>query len=90
MAWIRDVQSLYNFIGYVVLRAPDWFPKEDYLQDHEQMTLERAFEEIRTGVSIVQADFSELVHLAEEPTLLLNESLAFYRAGEHVKGAQRL
>ncbi len=54
------------------------------------MTLERAFEEIRTGVPIVQADFPERVHLAEELTLLLNESLAFYRAGEQVKGAQRL
>ena len=33
MTWVRDVSSLYDFIGYVVLRAPDHFPREDYLKD---------------------------------------------------------
>lgn len=27
MAWVRDVDSLYNLIGYAVLRAPRSFPK---------------------------------------------------------------
>ena len=46
--WIRDARSLSDFIGYVVIYAPDGFPEEDYLQPHEQMTLERAFDELKT------------------------------------------
>lgn len=49
MARVRDVESFYNFIGYVVLRAPNAFPREDYLQDHEQMTLDKKFEELRAA-----------------------------------------
>ena len=59
MDWVRDVDSFYNFIGYVVLRAPNSFPKEDYLQDHEQMTLDKAFEELRVGLRLAQADFPD-------------------------------
>lgn len=57
MTWVRDIDSLYNFIGYVVLRAPDRFPREDYLKEDEQMTLERAFDELRYGVELIEKDF---------------------------------
>ena len=89
MAWVRDVNSLYNFIGYVVLRAPDQFPREDYLPDDEQLTLDKAFEELRTGVHLVQADFPER-QLTGELQVILDESLALYRAGERVAAAHRL
>lgn len=89
MAWVTDIDSLHNFIGYVVLRAPRSFPKEDYLQDHEQMTLDKAFEELRAGLRLVQADFPEhLLTQTLEP--VLDECLRLYRAGNDVAAAQKL
>lgn len=89
MAWVRDLDSLYNFIGYVVLRAPDQFPREDYLRDDEQLTLEKAFEELRTGVQFVQAESPER-QISSELQGILDQSLALYRAGERVAAAHRL
>ena len=89
MAWVRDVDSLYNFIGYVVLRAPHSFPKEDYLQDHEQMTLERAFDELRVGLQMVQLDFPDRP-LIQTLSPVLDECLRLYRSGSEVAAAHHL
>jgi hypothetical protein len=43
---------LSDFVGYVVLCAPDAFPEEDFLQPDEQMNLERAFEEMRNALNL--------------------------------------
>lgn len=88
MAWVRDVSNLYNFIGYVVLRAPDQFPREDYLRDDEQMTLDKLFDELRAGVQLVQADFPERQIFGQLQDIL-DESLALYRSGESVAAAHR-
>lgn len=87
--WVRDVESFYNFIGYVVLRAPDNFPKEDYLAESEQMNLEKAFEELRAGIKLVQADFPDK-DKASKLRSLLDESLSYYRTGDEVKAAHLL
>lgn len=55
MAWVRDKNSFWNFIGYVVLRAPDRFPVEDYLKPDEQMNLERAFVELSRGIQLMKS-----------------------------------
>jgi hypothetical protein len=89
MAWVRDIDSLYNFIGYVVLRAPNSFPKEDYLSDHEQMTLERAFEELQRGISLVEADFPG-ADTERGLSVLLKEALTLYKTGDEVGGAHKL
>lgn len=89
MAWVRDINSLYNFIGYVVLRAPDNFPTEDYLPADQQMTLDRAFAELRNGVMLVKADAPDLPRL-DDLEVVLDEALALYRRGETVHGAHRL
>lgn len=89
MAWVRDVDSLYNFIGYVVLSAPNRFAREDYLQDDEQMTLGKAFEELQAGVHLVQADYPERP-LTAELQKILDDSLALYRSGDEVAAAHRL
>jgi hypothetical protein len=89
MPWVRDIDSLYAFIGYVVLSAPDRFPREDYLTDEEQMNLERAFAELRNGIAIVEADFPG----ADEQrglAILLDQALASYRSGDDLRGAQLL
>ncbi|WP_225782051.1 hypothetical protein [Xenophilus sp. Marseille-Q4582] len=83
MAWVRDVSSFYDFIGYVVLRAPDRFPKEDYLPEAEQMNLERAFAELRKGIALVELDNPG----ADERrglSRILDETLSLYKAGYEV------
>jgi hypothetical protein len=65
---IRDIDALYDFIGYVVVSAPDRFPKEDYLSDHEQMNLERAFAELRHGIALVESDFPGAVGRGASPS----------------------
>jgi hypothetical protein len=89
MAWVRDIHSLYNFIGYVVLGAPDRFPNEDYLSEPEQMDLERAFAELRHGVSFVEADFPG-ADAQRGLSALLEEALSLYKAGDEIGGAHKL
>lgn len=86
---IQSVDHLYNLIGYVVLRAPDRFPVEDYLADEDQMTLDRAFERLRDGILIAYPEDA-----AHEKRAWLNDaldrSLAAYRQGDDVGGAHIL
>ncbi len=51
VTWVKDIDSLFDFIGYVVIYAPDRFPVEDYLAPGEQMTLAMAFDELRYGLT---------------------------------------
>jgi hypothetical protein len=89
MAWVRDIGSLHNFIGYVVLRAPDRFPREDYLSEEEQMNLDRAFAALREGVALVERDFPG-ADVGRGLNSVLDKSLACYRAGDDVAGAHLL
>lgn len=86
---VHSVDHLYNLIGYVVLRAPDRFPVEDYLADEDQMTLDRAFECLRDGILIAYPEDA-----AHEKRAWLNDaldrSLAAYRQGDDVGGAHIL
>jgi hypothetical protein len=50
---IQTVDSLYDFIGYIVLCAPDQFPNRDYLPSDQQRglsaTLDRSLASYRQG-----------------------------------------
>lgn len=86
MKWVTSIDALYDFIGYVVLSAPNSFPVEDYLPPEQQMTLEKAFDELRRGIELIEpdmADDAKRKHLAS----LLDQALAAYKAGEEFKGA---
>ena len=87
--WVRDISSLYDFIGYVVVSAPDRFPHEDYLAEADQMNLTKAFVELSHGVELVIAD-EPSPSRRQELQAVLAESLAFYRAGNDVLGAHRV
>ena len=87
MGWVEKIDELYDFIGLVVLRAPDQFPRHDFLAADEQLDLERAFGELGRGAELVGKDFPEKVPLLNE---MLAQSLAFYRAGDQFRGAHRL
>jgi len=89
MPWVRDIDSLHDFIGYVVLSAPDRFPREDYLSEAEQMNLERAFAELRRGVTLVEKDFPG-ADRERGLSVILDKALVTYRNGDEVAGANLL
>jgi hypothetical protein len=89
MFTINTIDALRNFVGYTVLSAPDCFPREDYLADADQMTLDKAFALLRTGLDLVERDIPGITAecgLAR----LLEESLEKYRLGNQVKAAHQL
>ena len=89
MNWVKDIDSFYDFIGYVIISAPDRFPVEDYLADDEQMNLEKAFEELYKGLELIDervADDSKKAKLSD----MLKESISAYRSGDEYKGAHLL
>lgn len=88
MTRIYNLDDLMNFLSYMVLYAPHDFPEEDYLKSSEQMTLERAFQVLNDGVSILRSSFRDKDFCNAQN--LLNESLEAYRAGDIVKGARLL
>jgi len=87
--WVENLSELYDFIAYVAVGAPDCFPVEDYLRADEQMTLDRAFAELREGMRFVpprphEPDFHKTLSVD------LDAALASYRAGDVKAGAHQL
>jgi hypothetical protein len=89
MRWVRHLEALHDFIGHVVLGAPDRFPRESFLSDDEQLDLGRAFEELRSGLEFVAKSESD-PRLHDRLHSVLDQSLAAYRAGERLRGAHLL
>ena len=86
---IQSIDALYDFIGYVVLCAPDKFPRRDYLPHDQQMNLDRAFEELRHAILLVEIVFPGAA-LQRGLSTTLDRSLASYRQGDIVSGAHAL
>ena len=89
MRWVRHLEALHDFIGHVVLGAPDSFPKEDFLKDDEQLNLDRAFEELRAGLEFVAKSESD-PQFHDRLRGVLDQSLEAYRAGDRKRGAHLL
>jgi hypothetical protein len=69
--------------------APDQFPKRDFLRDDEQLTLDKAFDEIERGLQFVTERISDegaLRRLRE----CLDASLAAFRVGDRLQGSRLL
>ena len=86
---IKTIDDLWDHIAYVLLYAPDQFPHEDFLPNDQQMNLERAFDELRRGISIAYPnDFSP-----EKRTILneiLDKSYSKYKSGNDVEAGHLL
>ncbi|MCI3206444.1 MULTISPECIES: hypothetical protein [Pandoraea] len=83
---VNDVDSLYDFIGDVVLCAPDRFPVREYLTDDAQMNIEKAFVELRHGLNFV--DFSATDKgKRERLESLLGDAFDAYSKGDEMLGA---
>ncbi len=87
--WVDSADELRDFVAYVVLYAPDRFPFRDFLTSEEQLDLEKAFQELRRGLSFLKRrvpDGNRFASLSR----LLEDSLEAYRKGDAVKGAHLL
>lgn len=89
MSWVNSYESLLDFLSLVIVHAPDDFPKEDYLRDDEQLTLDKAFEEINRGMAFVALKYSSREHLSKLQGYI-DASFAAYRSGDDVEGAHLL
>jgi hypothetical protein len=83
-----DVPGCLDFVGYVILYAPDMFPHEDWLGADEQMNLDRAFDGLRYGLSLLRNHRLSSSECAECSTLV-ESAFERYRRGADVEG-QRL
>ena len=50
--WVRSREDVLNLLSYMILCAPDDFPEEDFLAKDEQMSLEKAFSDLRKGLEL--------------------------------------
>ena len=89
MPWIKNFSGFLDFLSLVIVHAPDDFPKEDYLRDNEQLTLETAFKELSDGMKFVERKVSTRAAL-DALRGQLDQALALYRQGDAVKGAHLL
>ncbi|GAB2615475.1 hypothetical protein GCM10027191_09240 [Novilysobacter erysipheiresistens] len=89
MAWIDNIDSLYDFIGLVVLSAPDQFRNPDFLAQDDVLDLNRAFVQLHNGISFVVRDFPD-ADSGGRLSNVLDEALAMYKAGNTQGGAHRL
>jgi hypothetical protein len=89
MRSLNTIDVLREFIGYVVLYAPAKFPREDFLEDADQMTLDKAFALLRTGIDLVEREVPG-VDAKCGLSLLLEESLKSYRLGNRLQAAHQL
>jgi hypothetical protein len=88
MARVESIEALYDFIGYVVLCAPNQFPARDYLPQSDQMNLDRAFAELRGAITLIRPELSDARRMALLD--LLERSLGAYRADQVRQGAHLL
>jgi len=71
------------------LYAPDNFPYEDFLADNQQMTLNRAFQMLHTGVVTAYPDV-EFADKHAELRSILDRSFMAYKNGDEVVGSALL
>ncbi len=81
----NDLQTLIDFMAYVVLYAPDGLARS-YLKPGDQLDLTRAFNELRYGLDCVAKGTNE-AGTVERCKAMLEESYAHYREGRIKEGA---
>jgi gamma-glutamyl:cysteine ligase YbdK (ATP-grasp superfamily) len=86
---IDSIKDYYTFIGFVVLTAPDKFPRRDWRPLEEQLTLANVYERLRNELEPVAREVGATDKL-KELREVLERSLAAYKTGDDVKGAHLL
>ena len=89
MNWIRNYVDYYNFIGLVMLYAPDHFPKNENNRELDDLNLERAFNELFLGTEYL-VDMFEGMGTVQQVFRILDQSFAAYQRNDRHAGASLL
>jgi len=73
-----DLHSYKDYVGFVKLCAPEYFPEREGVSAGEQWTLDLAFEGLREGLAIAKRERGALP-VFEECGLLIEDALQLYR-----------
>jgi len=88
MFQLKTVDDLWGHIAYVLAYAPN-FPHRDFLAADQQMTLERAFEQLRQGVLVAYPEESLQAKRAKLFEIL-DQSYAAYIKADEIKAGNLL
>ncbi len=84
-----DLHGFKDFMGYVILCAPDEFPNDDWLKPEDSMNLDRAFVGLRYGLDVTESELGE-TEVISTCRLLVEDAYAEYQAGRDLNGQQKL
>ena len=84
-----DLHGFKDFVGFVILCAPDEFPSDDWLKPEECMNLDRAFVGLRYGLDVTASEVGE-TEVLSDCRQLVEDAYAEYQAGRDEAGQQRL
>ncbi|QAY78163.1 hypothetical protein [Sphingosinicella sp. BN140058] len=85
---MKTVDDLWEHIAYVMAYAPQ-FPYRDFLPADEQMTLDKAFEQLRQGVLIAYPE-EEFASKRAVLNAILDKSYAAYRNKDDLNACRLL
>lgn len=85
----RELHQFKDFLGMVIVCAPDQFFEEDWLTPEDQLNLDRAFVGLRYGLDLAAKEKGESALLARCRTLV-EESYGEYKAGRDHAGQLKL
>jgi len=88
MFLMKNLDDLWEHIAYVLGYAPN-FPREDFLADNEQMTLDLAFSQLREGIDLA---YPGTEHESYKQSLreLLGRSYEKYKIGKDIEAGHLL
>ena len=85
----RDLHGFKDFVGYVILCAPEMFPVDDWRTPDQQMNLDRAFIGLRYGLKLTAQEKGESALLAKCREMV-EEAYGLYQAGQDHAGQCKL
>ena len=85
--WISDAESFHDFLRFTIVYAPD-FPKEDYLEEDEQLDLVKAFNELKIGLRFVEEVYPPDV--IGNVRKVIDEAWQEYNNGDDFAGSRKL
>lgn len=85
----NDIHGFKDFVGFVILCAPDLFPGCDWHAPDEQMNLDRAFVGLRYGLDLAVKEKGES-ELVVKCRTLVDEAYSEYMAGHDMRGQRML
>ena len=89
--WSIENKSQYlDRMSTALLCSPDRFFREDFLQDHQQLTFDLAFDSLVENIDKACSPRSKCHARRDEILEIIEESRQFYLAGDEYNGAHRL